>query len=100
MENASQVGEEQGRRGAGNFVVYAVFNCPFCYSLTDRLHAMVLGERFGWKQIESAGRGLVDNGAEDRHVVTEGLARGGRGDDDHVPAFEGMGDRFSLVRLG
>ena len=33
MDNASQIGDDQGYLGAGNFIVYADFNCPFSYAL-------------------------------------------------------------------
>ncbi|MCP4333742.1 MAG: diguanylate cyclase [Gammaproteobacteria bacterium] len=54
MENASQVGENQGCLGAGNFIVYADFNCPFCYALNERLHVMDLGERVDFGSIQHA----------------------------------------------
>jgi diguanylate cyclase (GGDEF)-like protein len=49
MENAPQMGEDQGCLGVGNFIVYADFNCPFCYALDERLHALGLGERVDYR---------------------------------------------------
>jgi diguanylate cyclase (GGDEF)-like protein len=51
MENASQVGQEQGSPGAGNFIVYADFNCPFCYALNERLNVMGLGDRVDFRSV-------------------------------------------------
>ena len=45
MGNASQTGEQLDENGAGNFIVYADFNCPFCYALNESLHAMNLDHR-------------------------------------------------------
>ncbi len=54
MDNASQVGEDQGRLSAGNFIVYADFNCPFCYALNERLHAMGLSECVDFRSVQHA----------------------------------------------
>jgi len=54
MENASQVGEGQGCLDVGNFIVYADFNCPFCYALNERLHAMDLGDRVDFRSVQHA----------------------------------------------
>jgi diguanylate cyclase (GGDEF)-like protein len=54
MENASQTGEDQGHLGAGKFIVYADFNCPFCYALNERLHAMDLNERVDFRSVQHA----------------------------------------------
>lgn len=54
MDNASQVGEDQGRFSVGNFIVYADFNCPFCYALNERLHAMGLGECVDFRSVQHA----------------------------------------------
>jgi diguanylate cyclase (GGDEF)-like protein len=54
MENASHSGQDQSFLGAGNFVVYADFNCPFCYALNERLHAMELDDRVDYRSVQHA----------------------------------------------
>ena len=54
MENASQMGEDQGYLGAGNFIVYADFNCPFSYALNERLHAMDLDDKVDFRNVQHA----------------------------------------------
>jgi hypothetical protein len=61
MENAPQIGESQGCLGAGNFIVYADFNCPFCYALNERLHAMGLGERVDFRSVQHLSSATSDN---------------------------------------
>ena len=54
MENASHSGQNQGYLGVGKFVVYADFNCPFCYALNERLHAMDLDDRVDYRSVQQA----------------------------------------------
>jgi diguanylate cyclase (GGDEF)-like protein len=54
MGDASRAGEQLDRNGADRFTVYADFNCPFCYALNERLHAMELEERVDFRCIEHA----------------------------------------------
>ncbi len=54
MENATQPGEDQGYLGAAKFIVYADFNCPFCYALNERLHAMDLEDRVDFRSVQHA----------------------------------------------
>jgi len=54
MVNASQAGEQSGEPGAGHLTVYADFNCPFCYALNERLHAMDLEDRVEFRSIQHA----------------------------------------------
>ena len=54
MGNASSTGERLAVNEAGNFVVYADFNCPFCYALNERLHAMGLDTRVDFRTIQHA----------------------------------------------
>jgi diguanylate cyclase (GGDEF)-like protein len=61
MENAPQIGKSQGCLGAGNFIVYADFNCPFCYALNERLHAMGLGERVDFRSVQHLSSATSDN---------------------------------------
>lgn len=54
MGNASQTGEQIDENGAGSFIVFADFNCPFCYALNERLHAMNLDRRVDFRTIQHA----------------------------------------------
>jgi len=54
MDNAPQTGEQLDENGAGNFIVYADFNCPFCYALNERLHALNLDRRVEFRTIQRA----------------------------------------------
>ena len=54
MESVSHKGQDQGYLGAGNFTVYADFNCPFCYALNERLHAMDLDDRVDFRSVQHA----------------------------------------------
>jgi diguanylate cyclase (GGDEF)-like protein len=54
MENAPQTGGDQDYLGAGSFIVYADFNCPFCYALNERLHAMDLDDRVDFRSVQHA----------------------------------------------
>lgn len=45
---------EQDYADAGRFVVYADFNCPFCYALNERLHAMGLDSRVEFRSVQHA----------------------------------------------
>ena len=52
MENASHRGKKQSYPGDGRFIVYADFNCPFCYALNERLHAMNLDKRVDFRNVQ------------------------------------------------
>ena len=57
MGNASQAGAqsgESGESGVGSLTVYADFNCPFCYALNERLHAMDLEDQVEFRSIQHA----------------------------------------------
>ena len=54
MGNASLTGEQLDENGAGRFIVYADFNCPFCYALNERLHTMNLDHRVEFRAIQHA----------------------------------------------
>jgi len=54
MENASSTGVDQGYFGDSDFVVYADFNCPFCYALNERLHEMGLDDRVDFRSVQHA----------------------------------------------
>ena len=52
MENASFTGEDRGYLGVGNFIVYADFNCPFCYALNERLYEMNLQDQVDFRSVQ------------------------------------------------
>ena len=54
MGNASLTGEQLDENGAARFVVYADFNCPFCYAVNERLQAMNLEDRVDFRTIQHA----------------------------------------------
>ena len=54
MANASPTGERLGASDTGDFIVYADFNCPFCYALNERLHAMNIEQRVEFRTIQHA----------------------------------------------
>lgn len=54
MGNASPTGEHLDVNDAGKFIVYADFNCPFCYALNERLHAMKLDSQVEFRTIQHA----------------------------------------------
>ena len=54
MGDVSRAGEQLDKNGVSKFTVYADFNCPFCYALNERLHAMDLEERVDFRCIEHA----------------------------------------------
>jgi diguanylate cyclase (GGDEF)-like protein len=72
MENVSLMGADQGFPGVGSFVVYADFNCPFCYALNERLHEMNLEDRVDFRSIQHAPSSRSDNAGYD---VLLGLTR-------------------------
>ena len=54
MKNAPKTVEEQRFVGAGDFVIYADFNCPFCYALNERLQALGLEDRIDYRSVQHA----------------------------------------------
>ena len=67
MESASHSRQNQGYLGAGSLVVYADFNCPFCYALNERLHAMELEDRVDYRSVEQAPS--VSSATPDREML-------------------------------
>jgi diguanylate cyclase (GGDEF)-like protein len=53
MGDVSRAGEEPRYDRSDRFVVYADFNCPFCFALNERLHAMDLDHRVEFRCIEN-----------------------------------------------
>jgi diguanylate cyclase (GGDEF)-like protein len=61
MKNAPQTGEEQRYIGAGHFVVYADFNCPFCYALNELLHVAGLDDQVDYRSVQHAPAASSEN---------------------------------------
>jgi hypothetical protein len=62
-----------------------------------QLRHLVLRERFGWKQIQCARRGILQDAIQNRQVVAERLpGRRWRGD-HHLPTIDDVVERFGLV---
>jgi len=61
---------------------------------------LVLCERLGWEEVERTAVGLAKEGVEDRNVVAERLARGGRCGEDDVFIGSYPVDRVALVSVG
>jgi diguanylate cyclase (GGDEF)-like protein len=72
MKNAPHTGEDQGYPCVADFVVYADFNCPFCYALNERLYAMGLHERVDFRSVQRAPSAASEK--QDLAVLT-GLTR-------------------------
>ena len=54
MENASYSGEYMIEAEEDSFVVYADFNCPFCYALHERIIALDLLDRVSFRNVQHA----------------------------------------------
>jgi hypothetical protein len=63
------------------------------------LGELVLGERLGREQVESARVGVLQDPVENRQVVAERLARRRGRHDDHVLATRHAGEGFGLVAV-
>ena len=73
----------------------------FSQELHERLQLreLILGERLRWKQVQRAGRGILEDRVQYRRVVAERLAGCGRRDGDDVAAAKDVRKRFRLVRV-
>ena len=60
---------------------------------------LILRERLGWKQIQGAARGILQDRIQHGRVVAERLARRRRRDHHHVTAGERVLDRLGLVSV-
>ena len=54
MGNAKLTGKQIGDPGVSSFIIYADFNCPFCYALNERLHELNLEHRAEFRAIQHA----------------------------------------------
>ena len=61
MKNAPKTEEEQRNIGAGDFVVYADFNCPYSYALNERLQALGLEDRVDFRSVQHAPTASSEN---------------------------------------
>ena len=52
MEIATQTGKQLDDPGVSRFIIYADFNCPFCYALNERLHVMNLQDRAEFRLVQ------------------------------------------------
>ena len=54
IDSASDAGIEVLEAGAGHLIVYADFNCPFCYALNERIHVLGLEIEVEYRYIQHA----------------------------------------------
>jgi len=54
MGKASPADEQMSEVNEDSFVVYADFNCPFCYALNERIIALKLVDRVAFRSIQHA----------------------------------------------
>ncbi len=64
-----------------------------------QLRDLVLAQRLGGEEEESAGRGVLRQRLQRRHQVAQRLARGRGCDDDHVLAGPDRGERLGLMAV-
>ncbi len=53
MSNATSTGKQLDDAG-DDFIVYADFNCPFCYALNERIHALKLDRQVDFRLVQHA----------------------------------------------
>jgi hypothetical protein len=58
---------------------------------------LILGQGFGWKQVQSTRIGITQQCVEDGQIVTQGLPGGRTGDDDDALTLQGCLDGLRLV---
>jgi diguanylate cyclase (GGDEF)-like protein len=54
MGIATPTGKQLDDAGVSKFIIYADFNCPFCYALNERLHEMNLEDRAEFRMVQHA----------------------------------------------
>ncbi len=54
MGIATPTGKQLDDPGVSRFIIYADFNCPFCYALNERLHELNLEERAEFRMVQHA----------------------------------------------
>jgi diguanylate cyclase (GGDEF)-like protein len=54
MGNATLTGKQIGDPGVSKFIVYADFNCPFCYALNERLHELNREDQVQFRAVQHA----------------------------------------------
>jgi diguanylate cyclase (GGDEF)-like protein len=54
MVMATLTGKQKDDPGVSKFIIYADFNCPFCYALNERLHELNLEDRAEFRMVQHA----------------------------------------------
>jgi diguanylate cyclase (GGDEF)-like protein len=54
MGNATVTGRQLDDPGVSRFIIYADYNCPFCYALNERIHEMNLEDRAEFRMVQHA----------------------------------------------
>jgi len=54
MGNATPTGRQLDDPGVSKFVIYADFNCPFCYALNERLHELNREDQVEFRAVQHA----------------------------------------------
>ncbi len=76
MSQVSQSEQDQGCPQIGIFVVYADFNCPFCYALNERLHTLGLEDQVDYRSVQHASAvSSADSGLEVLTALTAEVAK-------------------------
>jgi diguanylate cyclase (GGDEF)-like protein len=52
MVMATLTGKQKDDPGVSKFIIYADFNCPFCYALNERLHELNLEDRAEFRMVQ------------------------------------------------
>jgi diguanylate cyclase (GGDEF)-like protein len=54
MGNATPTGKQLDDAGVSKFIIYADFNCPFCYALNERLHELNREDQVEFRAVQHA----------------------------------------------
>jgi predicted DsbA family dithiol-disulfide isomerase len=54
MGNATPTGKQLDDPGVSKFIIYADFNCPFCYALNERLHELNREDQVEFRAVQHA----------------------------------------------
>jgi diguanylate cyclase (GGDEF)-like protein len=54
MGNATLTGKQMDEPGVSKFIIYADFNCPFCYALNERLHELNREDQVDFRAVQHA----------------------------------------------
>ena len=79
MSSASPNGKQMNNPEVDSFVVYADFNCPFCYALNERIIALELEDRVLFRNVQHAPRvSSKQTGFETLSILSTEVAEVGR----------------------